>query len=123
MSVELGDGDDGVQESTVRSSVKRRLRKFAAATTRDGWRLGPWLRRAEHGEKRRTQRYLGSVVHTRESGDRGDLGGETGLLEEVQGTGDFSPEFVLGATRFRRGRARRSGGERRAKPCQGVVSR
>jgi hypothetical protein len=105
----------------VRSSVKQRLWKFPAAATRDGWRLGPWLRRAEHREKWHARRDLGSVVHTRESGDRGDLGGETGVLEEVQGTEDFSPEFVSGAARFRRGCARRSGGERRVKPCQGAV--
>jgi hypothetical protein len=73
------------------------------------------------GEKWRAQRDLGSIVHTRESGDRGDLGGETGVLEEVQGTGDFSPEFVLGAARFRRGCAHRSRGERRVKPCQGAM--
>jgi hypothetical protein len=105
----------------VRSSVKQHLQKFPAAATRDGWRLGPWLCRAEHGEKWRARRDLGSVVHTRESGDRGNLGGKTGVLEEVQGTRDFSPEFVSGAARFRRGRARRSGGERRVKPCQGAV--
>jgi hypothetical protein len=80
-----GDGDlDDVRESTVRSSVKWRLREFPAATARGGWRLGPWLRRAENGENRRAQRDLGGGVHTRESGGRGGAGGEI-LLVEVHG--------------------------------------
>jgi hypothetical protein len=101
--------------------AKRRFRKFPAAVSGDGWRLGPWLRHADHGENRHARRDLGSGIHTRESGCRGDLGGETGMLEEVQGAGDFSPEFASGAARFRRGRACRSGRERRVKPSQGAV--
>jgi hypothetical protein len=67
--VELWEDDDDVRLEVAKMSVKLRPRIRPAAVWSCDWRLGPWLWRAEHGERRCARIDLGCGVHTRGTGD------------------------------------------------------
>jgi hypothetical protein len=117
----LREDDDDAQLEVAKMLAKWRSRIRPAVMMRGGRRLVLWQGDRGHDDSIVYRGRKGSVTLLGDVDRRGDPGGETGMLEEVQGPGDFAPEFASGAARFRRGCAHRSGEKRRAKPCQGVV--
>jgi hypothetical protein len=102
-SFELGDGDDGVQESTVRSLAKRRLQKCPATPAGGGWRLELRWRGQVHGRIVTYRERKETAVVPRDSGGWGGTGGKVVGAGALCSPVNCSPKFLPRTARSGRG--------------------